>query len=152
MNITKLLARYDLSPEDVYLLELIPLIEMVWVDGRNQSKEMEIVYDITRRHIEKMNSIEEGVTVVSVDAAEKFLDRFLRTRPSKELLKELRELTIEWWKSTGKIEHHRDTVIDYCMDIAAACVASYPFEFDERINQSEKKLVKELVQALHIDV
>ena len=37
------------------------------------------------------------------------------------------------------------------MDMAAACVTAFPYKFDERILESEKRLLLELIQSLDLD-
>ena len=53
-------------------------------------------------------------------------------------------------KILGQSHKKAEAIIDYCMDIAAACVASYPYSFNERIMQKEKELIKEIATALKI--
>ncbi len=148
MNITDFLERHNLKPQHTYLLELIPLIEVMWVDGRNQHKEISIIKEITQRHVSKLNSLVEGITVISEQDAKEFLDRFLHTRPKERLLTVLRELTVDWLKDKGQIHNKGDSIMSYCLDIAAACASTE--KFDDRIVQQEKALLKELATNLDI--
>jgi len=119
----ELLVRYDLKPQHTYLLEVMPLIEVMWADGRNQDKEISIIQEITEKHVAELNGLVEGITVISNQDAKDFLNRFLHVRPPEGLLTELRELTVDWLKDKGKIHDKGDTIISYCLDIAAACAA-----------------------------
>lgn len=148
MNIHELLERHDLKPQHAYLLELIPLIEVMWVDGRNQSKEIAIIHEITQKHVSKLNSLVDGITVISDQDMKKFLNRFLYVRPSEGLLTELRELTVDWLKDKEQIHNKGESIMSYCLDIAAACASTE--KFDERIVQQEKMLLKELAENLDI--
>jgi phenylpyruvate tautomerase PptA (4-oxalocrotonate tautomerase family) len=148
LNIHELLERYDLKPQHAYLLELIPLIEVMWVDGRNQRKEADIIHQITEKHVSELNRLVEGITVISNQDAQDFLNRFLHTRPSEGLLTELRELTVVWLEDKAKIDDKGDTIMGYCLDIAAACASTN--KFDDRIVEQEKQLLKELAEALEI--
>lgn len=148
MNIQELIARYDLKPQHTYLLELIPLIEVMWADGRNQSKEISIIYEITEKHVTRLNNLVDGITVISQRDTRDFLDRFLHTRPPKSLLSELRALTLDWLNETGKAPEKGDSILGYCVDIAAACADTD--RFDDRVVQEEKLLLKELSKALNI--
>ena len=144
----ELLVRYDLKPQHTYLLEVMPLIEVMWADGRNQDKEISIIQEITEKHVAELNGLVEGITVISNQDAKDFLNRFLHVRPPEGLLTELRELTVDWLKDKGKIHDKGDTIISYCLDIAAACAATD--KFDDRIVEQEKLLLKELAEALDI--
>ncbi|KZZ35330.1 MULTISPECIES: hypothetical protein [unclassified Oleiphilus] len=148
MKIQHLIERYDLKPQHTYLLELVPLIEVMWADGRNQSKEVSIIHEITEKHVAQLNSLVEGVTVVSKEDTREFLNRFLHVRPSEGLLSEIRELTIDWLKETGKAQDKGDSILSYCIDIAAACASTD--KFDDRVVEQEKLLLKELTKALNI--
>ncbi len=148
MNISALIERYNLKPQHAYLLELIPLIEMIWADGRNQSKEIAIIHEITEKHVCNLNDQADGLTVVSKQDAKEFLSRFLQTRPPAGLLKELRELTFDWLADKGKMKDKNDSIISYCLDIAAACATND--NFNERVVMQEKVLLKDLTKALNI--
>ena len=37
-----------------------------------------------------------------------------------------------------------DRILDYCLDIAAACVTRYPYGLRERIAEGERRLLEEL--------
>jgi len=148
LNIQLLLDRYDLKPQHVYLLELVPLIEVMWSDGRNQSKEVSIIQEITEKHVTELNSLVEGITVISQQDARGFLNRFLHVPPPEGLLTELRELTVDWLEDKGKIQDKGDTIMGYCLDIAAACASTE--KFDDRIIEQEKMLLKDLAEALDI--
>ncbi len=148
MNIQALLERYDLKPQHVYLLELVPLIEMMWVDGRNQSKEVSIIREVTEKHVAMLNGLVEGVTVVSNRDAKDFLNRFLHVRPPEGLITELRDLTVDWMNQKDKVREKGDTIMGYCLDIAAACASTE--KFDDRIVEQEKLLLKELITALEL--
>ena len=148
LNIQSLLERYDLKPQHAYLLELMPLIEVMWADGCNQRKEKEIIHEITSRHVEKLNNLVEGVTVISRQDAWDFLNRFLDARPPEGLITALRELSVDWMQERCKIQDQGETIMGYCLDIAAACASTE--KFDDRIVEQEKLLLKELVEALEI--
>ena len=63
----------------------------------------------------------------------------------------LRQITIDHLKDQNVLHQKNQTIFDYCMDMAAACVTAFPFEFDERIASSEKALLKELILALKLN-
>lgn len=148
MTINALLAHFDLKPQHIYLLDLVPLIEVVWADGENQESEMAIVKEITQKHVAELSQLADGVEILSAQDVTDFLEKFLHNPPPAGMLKELREIAIQWWNETGQTHKKAEAIIDYCLDIAAACVATYPYRFNERIMEQEKALIKEIAVAL----
>ena len=142
-----LLAReFDLKPTDFYFLELIPLIEMIWADGHNQPAELSLLYKFTVEHMAHLDRA-SGITFATVEEANDFLDRFAHQRPSAQLLEKLRELAVHPATSSDPDRHQ--TIMDYCLDIAAACTTRYPFGLQQRIIESEKELLNKLFSAFN---
>lgn len=151
MRTPELLSRHGFKTCHIYLLELVPIIEMMWADGRNQPAEIEIIRSITQRHVDSLNQSAEGVTVISNADVDEFLNILTTNRPSPDLLKELRDITIDHLKDKGQLQAKNQTIFDYCMDMAAACVSQFPYEFDQRIVESEKQLLQELICELKLN-
>ena len=149
VDIKHILERNKLSENSVYLLELIPLIEMIWADGNNQEQEIHLLQQFTTQHIANLSKDAEGIEVVSVDEANEFINHFMDERPDPELINNLKSLAVERMKGKGRPEVI-DSVIDYCMDIAAACVNHYPYQPSERVRAEEKSLLKGLISSLHL--
>jgi hypothetical protein len=148
-SINALLERYDLDTRVVYLLPIIPLIETMWADGICQEQEKEILFDYTRKHLEKLAEFANGIEVISMNEAFDFLKRFLYERPSAELLKDLRECALHSLNKQND-DAAKKELINYCMDIAAACVPHYPYDSNERIIEEEKQLIQELISRLNV--
>jgi hypothetical protein len=144
---------YALADCDVYLFELIPLIEMMWADGRNQSTEMSILYRFALEHVAFLSKAADGEDVVSVDQVNAFLDRFAHHRPPEGLLRDLRRavwgLLGEGSDDSGRQRRH--TLLEYCMDIASACEEVCPCGSRGRFVEGEKGLIFELIEALELD-
>ncbi len=148
-SIQTILQKHKLNSKVVYLLELIPLIEIIWADGKNQEKEISILQDFTVRHLANLSNAAEGMEVISVEEANSFIDYFMKQRPSDELLADLKGLAIE--KLEAELSNNtRDMIVKYCMDIAAACVTEYPFPASERVQAEEKAIITELIQTLGV--
>src|SRR5262245_26638526 len=123
------LERYGIKGTDVYLLDLIPLIDMMWADGLLQAPERELFQQFMIEHIEAFNEV-AGADVLSIEQAERFAARFLATRPDDRLLRELRDLVpplrLQSSDTAGN-ETRRQAIIEWCLDIGAACVTGYPY-------------------------
>ncbi len=133
----RLKSEFNLKDTDFYFLDLIPLIEMLWADGMNQEGELKILYNFVIEHIAKLDQLSE-TSVISVADANSFLDRFAHQRPDPQLVEELMALF------HGKSGSDRRTILNYCMDIAAACTTHYPFGLQERVMREEKNLLQKL--------
>jgi hypothetical protein len=69
------LVRLNVSPETLAALAVVPLIEVVWADGRVDEKERQVVLAHAKKQGIHDGSIEHDL-----------LDRWLRQRPGNELL------------------------------------------------------------------
>ena len=140
-----LLARdFNLKEADFYFLNLIPLIEVIWADGQNQEPELALLYKFTTEHIANLDRT-AGMPFISVDDANDFLDRFAHQKPPAALLNRLRTLAVEIVPKQ-KLDDQQ-SIMDYCMDIAAACTTRYPYALQERITEDEKALLNQLFEA-----
>lgn len=140
---SRLQTEFHLKDSDIYFLDLIPLIEMLWADGMNQEGELKILYKFVIEHIANLDQLSES-SVISVADANSFLDRFAHQKPDPRLIDELMTLF------HGKNNVNRQTILNYCMDIAAACTTHYPFGLQERVVREEKKLLKKLFREFRI--
>lgn len=96
---------------------------------------------------------EAGVEVVTAEEVDLFTQRFIDQRPPRALLEVLREFAcglIFEPQAQGEGPDQRESVIDYCLDIAAAAVAAYPYGPHERFDRREKALLRELMLALGV--
>ena len=143
----RLKNQFSLKDADFYFLDLIPLIKVIWADGHNQKAELKILYKLVIEHIAYLDR-QSGVRPVTIEQANDFLDRFAHHKPSDELLNELQAISAISNKSK---DHSRQlTILEYCMDIAAACTTKYPYEMHERITQEEKELLQKLFKELDL--
>ncbi|MCU0698319.1 MAG: hypothetical protein MUC96_17590 [Myxococcaceae bacterium] len=85
------LARRGVRGPEVYLLDVLPLVEMAWSDGTVQDAERVIIEAFLDEHIGALHR-EAGVTVISRAEALRFVQRFLGSRPTAQEFRELRAL------------------------------------------------------------
>lgn len=142
----QLALEFDLKPADFYFLDLIPLIEVMWIDGKNQESELKILYQFVLEHISYIDKA-AGVQVLTVDDANDFLDRFAHHKPPQKLLTELHHIVIQ---EKGIAEHRKMDVLEYCLDISAACVTHYPYGIRERVQRYEKEFLLKLFAEINI--
>ncbi len=143
------LRRHGIEGADVYLMDIIPLIEMIWADGRAQPGEIDILENFLQQHVERLNRM-SGYEVLSMAQARRFVGRFLSSRPDPELLHTLRELVapVRLATSDEALRHQvRESLLAACLDIAASAVIAYPYGIDERFNAQEKRCFFEILES-----
>ncbi len=147
--LSRLVTTYGLKDGDLYFLDLIPLVEMVWADGHNQEAELRILEAFARRHLEELNGL-LGYQAVTEQDLERFMERFVRHRPPQALLTELRTIACRRVRrrSSQEMADQAERILEYCIDIAAACVTRYPYGLRERIMAEERRLLRELLPLL----
>lgn len=144
-----LVSDFGLTPDAVYLLPLIPLIEVMWADGMTQPAEIGVFYDCLTTHLADLSNHADGEEVVSIEEAEKFADHMLNTRPDPEKLRRLSDLSVQLLNISHE-EKLRRTVLDNCLDLAAIAVTRYPYDRRERIMSAEKRVLIALFQSLKL--
>ena len=147
-DISFILKQYGLKRSHVYLLEIIPLIEVMWADGKNQQGEIDALSKILSDHLDKLSEY-AGMTVVPQSDVDAFMQTFVHKKPEKSLLEELGYLLKERISSNSS-DKVKD-IMEHCLDIAAVCAKQYPYGFDERIEASEKEMIWKIAESLKID-
>jgi hypothetical protein len=142
------LARFGIRGADAYLVDLVPLIEMIWADGDAQPEEIEELHGYVRRHVARLNDL-AGYTMLKDADARAFVDRFLRDRPDPALLAELRELVAPLRLSSSSEadnEALRSSLLASCLHIAAR--AGSPHGGRRRITDVERAAFFEILDSL----
>ncbi|WP_339138309.1 MAG: hypothetical protein WGN25_08665 [Candidatus Electrothrix sp. GW3-4] len=146
----KALKGYGITEEQVYLIDLIPLIEMMWADGLTQRGEIAALENYIERHVEHVNRL-AGCQVLSFQAARDFAEQFIEERPSADLMSTLRNFVKPVRLSAadkGDNERLRSSLLAACMDIASCSVTDYPYDFEERFNPDEKACFFSILESL----
>ena len=147
-ELSNYLKKYGFEESQVYLLELIPLIEMIWADGTNQEEEIKLLYRFTVEHLSRLSRDDANASSVSEKDINDFINRFIDQAPDPDMLRDLREACYQKLQQTPPPlqEDSKRAMINYCMDIAAACVKAYPYKFDERVVNREKALLIDIIE------
>ncbi len=88
-----------------------------------------------------------GTQVLTVEDANDFLDRFAHNKPPQRLLTELHKLITQ---ESGVAEHRKMDILEYCLDISAACVINYPYGIRGRVQHDEKEFLLKLFAEFNI--
>jgi hypothetical protein len=143
------LKSFGITGKDVYFIDYIPLIEMIWADGQPQQGEMDIFYDFLEKHVAHLNKM-AGYSAFKLEEAVEFVSGFLKERPSAEMLKTLRELSARtglFQEDAEKRASFEKSLLAICLDIGASCVTKYPYGLHERFNADEKRCFFEIVDS-----
>jgi hypothetical protein len=131
-GILEQLVRLGVGPETLAALALVPLIEVVWADGRVDEKERELVLAHANKQGIQAGSIEHDL-----------LDRWLRQRPGKELLEAWRQYVDALCSrmdeaARGKLKN------ELLRDVRAAAQASGGFLGLRAISSQERAVLDKL--------
>lgn len=146
----KRLAHFGIKEEQVYLIELIPLVEMSWADGRIQKAEVAILIEYLKAHVNSINRL-AGCKVISEESAIDFIKGFLNNRPDPELLDAVQKIIADTRinnKPPDQAECNRMAVLNGCLDIAASAVTKYPYGLTERFTAEEKTCYHKIQEIL----
>ncbi len=144
------LARYGIKGARIYLIDVIPLIEMVWADGLAQESEVQILDDYLRKHVAHINSLAKS-DILTMDIARDFVAAFLRKRPDPELLSTLRSFLAPVRFSTSDktlSDAVRKSLLAACIDIASSAKIDSPNELQKQFNFAEKRCFFEILESM----
>lgn len=119
------LRQYGIENEDVYLIDFIPLIKIMWADGIIQKSELQIFNEYVKKHVAHINEV-AGYKIMTISKAKKFINRFLnKNEQDEELLNTLLFLIKPVRLSTSDSNYNesvRNSILSFCIDIASSAV------------------------------
>ena len=143
------LKPFGITGRNVYFIDYIPLIEMIWADGQPQQGEVDIFYDFLEKHVAHLNKM-AGYEAFKLEDAVQFVGGMLRERPSPEVLKTLRKLAAKaglFQADSKRRARFEKSLLAICLDIGASCVTNYPYGLHERFNADEKRCFFEILDT-----
>ncbi len=146
----KRLARFGIRGEEIYLIDLVLLVEMAWVDGHIQDAEVDILFKYLKAHVRSINRL-AGCKAISEEVAVDFVEGLLHTRPDPELLEAIRSLVADlriYNVSPEDAHSNRMAILNGCLDIAASSVTTYPYGLTERFTAEEKEYYHKIQEIL----
>ena len=144
-----LVGDFGLTSETIYLLPLVPLVEVMWADGMLQRSEVDVFHECLTRYVDSLYRLADNQEVVSVAEAQKFARDLFKAPHDPLKLRRLRELAVQVLNLDPDVENRR-TVMDNCLDLAAIAVSRYPYGRRERVMTAEKQLLHELFETLNL--
>lgn len=144
------LERHGIRGAQAYLIDVLPLVEMMWADGVVQRVERDLLDKFLHQHIDNLNAL-VGYPAISYEDGAAFVERFLHERPSSEMLAVLRRLIPPVRFSSSDVTRNdaqRRAIVRWCLDIGASCVAAYPYGDHDRFSEAEKACFEAIVASL----
>jgi hypothetical protein len=148
-EIMEQLKPFGITGKNVYFIDYIPLIEMIWADGQPQQGEIDIFYDFLERHVNHLNKM-AGYEAFKLEEAVQFVGGMLKERPSPDMLKTLRKLAAHaglFQEDAEKRARFEKSLLAICLDIGASSVMEYPYGLHERFNPDEKRCFFEILDT-----
>jgi hypothetical protein len=87
------LRRFGVEGKRIYLIDLIPLIEMIWAGGRIVSEPIELLYQYANRHLCHINAMAGYLLLTTTDATN-LAAPYLTSRPDMAVIKRIRECIV----------------------------------------------------------
>jgi len=143
------LKQYGIQGPQVYLIDLIPLIEMIWADDCVQESETNLLYDYLERHVRHIHKL-AGAQILSLKEARAFVDKFIKKRPDAELLRILRGL-IEPVRSTADSAYYtaiKKSLLAQCLNIGFSTFTGDSSDKEGRFDSDERKCFFEIMESL----
>lgn len=144
------LASLGISGSDVYLLDVIALVEMIWADGEVQKSELDILDEYMHMRVRQINEL-VNYEMMDFPHALAFARGFIDQKPSPELLAKLRSLVgpIIFTSSDARyVDALLKSLLEACIDIAANAVCNYPYDMHGRFDSREKACFFDILKTL----
>lgn len=154
-----LLSQHDLPPSLIYLAPVLPVVQVMWADGRNQIPERAKLQVIIQEHCRALAELAGGMEVVSQADIEIFDRTFVAQKPDPttvwpffEVASELLSARNEERMAKNDSLYHRDRLFQACLEIAATCPADIGSGADEmfarRIVEAERRYIEQVFELL----
>jgi len=143
------LSAVGITGHQIYLLDIIPLVEMMWADGELQQSELVLLEEYLHTRIQQINEM-AGFTAIDFHDAQAFAHRFIMEKPLAEFLRILRSLVgpvILSSSDSRYVDSLLKLLIETCIDIAANAVRRYPYGSHDRFDSEEKKMFFEILKT-----
>jgi hypothetical protein len=143
------LSLFGIKEPQTYLVDIIPLVEMIWADGEVQESELAILDEYLHKRVQQINEM-AGYAAIDFQGAQAFAHRFIKQKPLPDFLRMLRVLVGPIILSSSD-SHYGDSLlrllIEACIDIVANAVRKYPYGPHDRFDSEEKRCFFEILKT-----
>lgn len=154
-----LLSQHNLPPSLIYLAPVLPVVQVMWADGRNQMPERAKLQVIIQDHCRALGELAGGMEVVTQADIDIFDRTFVAEKPDPntlspffEVANELLSVQSDEGKSRNDSLYQREKLFQACLEIAATCPADMGDGSNEmfarRIVDAERKYIEQVFELL----
>lgn len=154
-----LLSQNDLPLSFIYLAPVLPIVQIMWADGKNQIPERAKLHLAIQSHCQALSELAGDLQVISPADVELFDQTFIASEPDMETLQAFTDEATELLrkKSDSVIEengslYHRDRLFHACLEIAATCSTGMSNNigemFSQRIVEEERRFIEQVFKLL----
>jgi len=143
------LSLFGIKEPYTYLIDIIPLIEMIWADSEAHESELAILDEYLHKRVQQINEM-AGYAAIDFQGAQAFANRFIKQRPQPEFLRRLRLLVGPIILSSSDphyVEPLTKLMFEACIDIAANALRKYPYGLHDRFDSDEKRCFYEIIMG-----
>ncbi|MGC8119326.1 hypothetical protein [Marinobacter sp. VGCF2001] len=156
---TALLSQHDLPSSFIYLAPVLPIVQVMWADGKNQIPERAKLHVIIENHCRALSELAGGMQVVPREDIELFDSLFIAQKPEPATLSPFFDVAAELVKEKASVRmaendslYLKDQLFQACLEIAAACPASVGDRVDDafadRIVAAERRYIEQMFSLL----
>jgi hypothetical protein len=143
------LGLFGIKGKRVYLIDLIPLIEMIRAGGQLQSEKIDYLDHYTKQHLRHINQM-AGYLLLSMADATQFTAPYLIAHPDMTHLKKIRECITpvrlgETRNDYGDLIMRR--ILSACLDLLSISLAQYPDELRGEYCSEERSMYLDILES-----
>lgn len=143
------LSLYGIEGKRVYLMDLIPLIEMIWAGGQLQPEKIDFLDHCIKQHLRHINQM-AGYLVLSMADATRFTAPYLASHPNMANLKKIRECIMP--VRLGEIRNeYGDTIMrrimSACLNLLSISLEQFPHDLQNKYCAEERGMYLDILDS-----
>jgi hypothetical protein len=143
------LSLFGIKGKRVYLIDLIPLIEMIRAGGQLQPEKIDYLDHYTKQHLRHINQM-AGYLLLSMADATQFTAPYLLAHPDMAHLKKIRECITpvrlgETRNDYGDLTMRR--ILSACLKLLSISLAQYPDDVHDEYCSEERGMYLDIMES-----
>jgi len=143
------LSLYGIKGKRVYLIDLIPLIEMIRAGGQLQPEKIDYLDHYIEKHLRHINQM-AGYLVLSMADATQFTAAYLTAHPNMAHLKEIRKCIApvrfgETRNEYGDLIMRR--ILSACLNLLSISLAQFPRDYHNEYCSEERSMYLDIMES-----
>ena len=143
------LSLYGIEGKRVYLIDLIPLIEMIWAGGQLQPEKIDFLDHYIKQHNRHINQM-AGYLVLSMADATQFTAPYLASHPNMANLIKIRECIMpvrlgETGNDYGDMIMRR--IMSACLNLLSISLEQFPHDLQNEYCAEERGMYLDILDG-----